>query len=126
MKLPKAINEKMGVVSKYALKEVNRVCDAANVGKEEKAIFRSYVKGFLSFSDRLKTEDLPNLDKLVKNRRFRQVLAGSSEFFPFFEWALMDLSLISFLYTDMQNAPIWSEESAAWKIICTRDPNTAH
>lgn len=125
MKLPKAINEKMGVISKYALKEVNRICDAANVGKEEKAIFRSYVKGFLSFSDRLKTEDLPNLDKLVKNRRFRQVLAGSSEFFPFFEWALMDLSLISFLYTDMQNAPIWSEESAAWKIICSSDPNSA-
>lgn len=113
----KSLSDKMGLLCEYAYKELDIICDLAEFKKNEKALLKKFVKGFLTFSKRCSLSDLPTIEGITRNGLFRQLIASSSTLYPFLDWIRWDLSMTAYIYHELQQTPILDEESPVWKVL---------
>lgn len=112
----KSLSDKMGLLCEEAYEELDIICNLAEFKKQEKALLKKSVKGFLTLSKRYSLSDLPTIEGITKNSRFRQLVSNSA-LFPFIDWIRWDLSMTAYIYSELQKTPILDEESPVWKVL---------
>lgn len=120
------LKAKMDLLCEYAFKEVDLVCELSEVTKQEKTLFKNYVRGFLTFSKKCSPADLPLIEGLTKNAAFRHFLMNSSTLYPFLDWVRWDLSMTSFVYSELQKSPYIEDDSPIWSVLTSSNLNVSH
>lgn len=121
--IPETIEQKLNIVCKYTLKEVEQIGKSAGLTKEERAIIKQYVKGAYNFDSRLKDKNLGDIKPIVQNTQFRVMLANRSRLYPVLGSIFVDLSLTAYLFSELQKGGIWGEENQAIRAVLTSQEN---
>lgn len=121
--IPETIEQKLNIVCKYTLKEVEQIGKSARLTKEERAIIKQYVKGAYNFDSRLKDKNLGDIKPIVQNAQFRAMLANRSRLYPVLGSIFVDLSLTAYLFGELQKGGIWGEENQAIRAVLTSQEN---